>query len=102
MPRISFPSKGLSGRTEPGRTLHEAVHRLGHIMDYACGGNSLCGTCCVLVVEGEGLLTPVSREEAERLRELDLGPPYRLSCQARVVEEHGGHQEDGEITIVAG
>lgn len=74
--------------------MHEAVRSLGHVLDIACGGNSLCGTCCVLVAEGEDLLTPVGPEEARRLQEMDLGPPYRLSCQARVAGQRG------EITIV--
>lgn len=95
MPLINFPSKGLTGRVEAGRTLHEAVLRLGHVLDYACGGNALCGTCCVLVVEGERQLTPVTPHEAARLSELGVAAPHRLACQARLSEDAK------EITIVA-
>jgi len=94
MARVNLPSLGLSGPVPTGATLHEGVRGLGHIVDNACGGNSLCGTCCVLVVEGEDLLTPVEQDEARRLAEMTLGPPYRLSCQARV------SRREGEITIV--
>jgi len=60
------------------------VRSLGYIIDHACGGNALCGTCCVRVLQGERNLSQVGREEAERLEELGLSPPHRLSCQARV------------------
>lgn len=95
MPRVSYPSKGLSGAVEPGRSLHHAVYRLGHVIDFACGGNALCGTCCVTVLAGGEHLSPMEKEEAERLDALDHGPRCRLACQARIVSA------DGEITVVA-
>lgn len=95
MPRVSYPSKGLSGAIEPGITIHHAVYRLGHVIDFACGGNALCGTCCVTVLAGGGYLSPIAADEAERLGELDHGPRCRLACQARILSA------DGEITVVA-
>lgn len=95
MPRVSYPAKGLSGAIEPGCTIHHAVYRLGHVIDFACGGNALCGTCCVTVLAGGENLSPIGNEEAERLGELDHGPRCRLACQARILNA------DGEITIVA-
>jgi len=76
---------------------------MGHVLDYACGGNALCGTCCVLVVEGEEHLSEAQPAEAHRLAELDLGPAHRLACQARIVEgdEAGAGAGDGDITVVA-
>jgi ferredoxin len=94
MPRICFPSRGLAGHASAGSTLHEAVRALGHVIDYACGGNALCGTCCVIVVEGEAALTPPGPEESCRLKELGVGAPHRLSCQARL------RQCEREVTIV--
>ena len=95
MPTLHFPERSLTSPAAPGRTLHETIRGMGHVLDYACGGNALCGTCCVLVVEGEKHLSEEQPEETRRLAEMDLGPPHRLACQARL--EPG----DGEITVVA-
>ncbi len=95
MPRLNFPSKGLSGAVASGCTVHQAVYRLGHVIDFACGGNALCGTCCVIVLAGGEHLSPILKDEAERLGELDHGPRCRLACQARILDA------DGEITVVA-
>jgi len=71
------------------------MRSMGHVLDYACGGNALCGTCCVLVMEGDEHLSETQPAEAGRLAELDLWPPHRLACQARLKEG------DGEVTVVA-
>ncbi|HEY3176460.1 MAG TPA: 2Fe-2S iron-sulfur cluster-binding protein [Candidatus Polarisedimenticolia bacterium] len=94
-PRLIFLSRDLSGPVEPGRTLHEEIRRLGHVLEGACGGGALCGTCCVLVYEGEERLAPPDTEEAARLAEMKLSPEHRLACRARVAAV------EGEITIVA-
>ncbi len=99
MPTLHFPARSLSSPTEPGRTLHESMRSMGHVLDYACGGNALCGTCCVLVVEGDEHLSDAQPAEAGRLAELDVGPPHRLACQARIVA--GAGAGDGDITVVA-
>ena len=94
-PRLNFLSRDLCGPVEPGRTLHDEVRRLGHVLEGACGGGALCGTCCVFVYEGEELLTPPDAEEAAKLAEMRLSSPHRLACRARVAAA------EGEITIVA-
>jgi len=76
-----------TGPFAPGASIHEAVRDLGHVIDFACGGNALCGTCCVLVTEGAAHLTPAGGEEIARLAELDREPPFRLSCQARLARD---------------
>ncbi|HET9480715.1 MAG TPA: 2Fe-2S iron-sulfur cluster-binding protein [Candidatus Polarisedimenticolia bacterium] len=95
MAKVLFPQKDLSGQAEPGQPVHEALRRLGHAVEQVCGGNALCGTCCVIVCEGDEYLTPPGRAEVSRLAELGLGPPHRLACQARVASG------TGEIRIVA-
>ena len=95
MPRVNMPAFGLTGRAPAGLTLHEAMRGLGHVVDYACGGNALCGTCCVLVVEGAEGLSPADAAETARLKEMGVGRPHRLSCQARLLNYKG------EITLVA-
>ncbi|MFQ5700246.1 MAG: 2Fe-2S iron-sulfur cluster-binding protein [Acidobacteriota bacterium] len=94
MLNIHFPTHALAGRCKAGLTLHEAIRRMGHVLDFACGGNALCGTCCVRVVEGLEHLTPIGKSEAEQLLVLDLGQPHRLACQARL------RGEGGRLTVV--
>jgi len=92
MIRVHAPQWTRSGAFSPGATIHEAVRALGYVIDFACGGNALCGTCCVLVIDGGAHLTPVGPDEIQRLTELDRQAPWRLACQARLA---GG----GEVTI---
>jgi ferredoxin len=49
---------------------------------HRCGGNALCTTCRVEVLEGE--VPPMSDAEKEALEEPELIAKYRLSCQIRV------------------
>lgn len=84
MPRVKYPSRRLAGVCAEGETILDAVRSLGYVMDHACGGNALCGTCCVRVVSGEAGLTPIEADERERLQELGLSGPHRLACQARI------------------
>ncbi|HXI01969.1 MAG TPA: 2Fe-2S iron-sulfur cluster-binding protein [Candidatus Saccharimonadales bacterium] len=92
MPRVAYLSRGLSGRCIRGESVLEAVRSMGYVIDHACGGNARCGTCCVRVLEGELNLSPVGAEEAAMLRELGLGSPHRLSCQAKVL---------GDVVVVS-
>ena len=54
-------------------------------LEHVCGGNCACTTCHVIVREGEGHLSPVEEEEADRL-EMAAGLTLhsRLGCQAVV------------------
>jgi len=85
MPKVTFPSRRITGLCAEGETILEAIRELGYILDHACGGNALCGTCCVKVVAAPGGLSPVLPDERERLEELGVTAPHRLSCQARVL-----------------
>jgi ferredoxin len=59
------------------------VEMLG--LPMACGGNGICATCHVLVVEGAENLSPVGEKEERCLGRLTGRlPGSRLSCQARV------------------
>jgi len=93
VPVVSYPARGLRGTCPEGQTILEALWDLGYVIDHACGGNALCGTCCVNVVEGASHLSPLGSGEAEVLRELGVEPPHRLSCQARI---------HGEIVVLPG
>ena len=93
MIRILTPQWERTGGFEPGATIHEAVRALGHVIDFACGGNALCGTCCVRVIDGGSLLTPAGAEEEARLVDIEREAPFRLACQARL------DRAGGDVTI---
>lgn len=49
---------------------------------HRCGGQALCTTCRVEVLQGE--VPPMSDREREALEDPELIARYRLSCQIRV------------------
>ncbi|MGY8817677.1 MAG: 2Fe-2S iron-sulfur cluster-binding protein [Rhodospirillales bacterium] len=49
-----------------------------------CGGKALCGTCCVLVVDG--VLEKPTDIERYFIEGWGYHSSFRLACQARVVE----------------
>lgn len=95
MPTILFATRGLEGAARGGATLHEAVLALGHVIDLACGGQAQCASCCVLVSQGEDRLEAAGLAERAQLERCGLAPPWRLSCQARLLPG------PGEVTFVA-
>ena len=67
-----------------GTTLLE-VSRLNDIRHASlCGGKGRCGTCQVHVREGQEHLTPITKIEASKLRQIDAAADIRLACQAHV------------------
>lgn len=54
---------------------------LGVRVSQVCGGDGACGTCRIEIVEGAGGLTPPTPDETYK----EIEPPYRLSCQAKLV-----------------
>jgi len=101
MPMVEFDDTVLKCKT--GETLRDVLLRASGVSPHNdaaevvnCGGNGLCGTCAVEVVEGE-VTEPTSQEQ----RRLKLPPlrdaegNLRLSCQCEVlsdvvVRKHGG------------
>lgn len=68
---------------------------LGHgiLLEHACGGACACTTCHVIVLEGEGELSPMQDDEEDRLDLAEgLTLRSRLACQCVVVGE-------GEVTV---
>jgi len=54
-------------------------------LEHACGGSCACTTCHVIVREGEGNLSDMQDDEADRLDSAwDVTPHSRLGCQAVV------------------
>jgi ferredoxin len=78
---------GLEFSAREGQTVMAAALESGLYWPTVCGGLGTCRTCALRVVSG--VLAPVSRWEADGLREVGLsattGPSQsRLACQALV------------------
>lgn len=95
MPRLRLYHQDIEGEARAGCTLLQAARDLGHALEQDCGGKAECGSCCVVVVEGERLLAPPGRSETRQLAALGLSHPHRLACQAILRE---GSEE---VAIVA-
>ena len=85
MPKIQAETaSGLVETEAPaGKKLVLAIEDAGIDILHRCGGNALCTTCRVEVLEGD----PGEMQDLERNRlavEAELAPNVRLSCQIRV------------------
>ena len=69
------------------RTNHEHI-------GYFCGGNSICQTCYVKVLEGAELLSPLSAEEKAILSENLINAGTRMACLTTV-------EKSGTIRVVS-
>jgi len=72
--------------TKGERLLDVARANKEHI-GYFCGGNSICQTCYVKVLEGSELLSPVSAEERALLSETLINEGTRMACLTTVEKE---------------
>lgn len=71
------------------------VARASHShIGYFCGGNALCQTCYVKVLEGQELLSPLTGAEKAMLSEALLAEGTRMACQAII-------EKPGNITILS-
>jgi ferredoxin, 2Fe-2S len=61
-------------------------------LPHACGGDAVCSTCAVEILEGEGFISIMEDQEAETLNKLlpHRSPTTRLACQARVMKSGDG------------
>jgi iron-sulfur cluster assembly protein len=66
-----------------GERLLDALLEEGVCVSHDCGGVLACASCCVVVNEGEDVLSPASEDEIDMLdRAGALAPGARLACQA--------------------
>jgi ferredoxin len=65
-----------------GKRLVLCIEDAGIDILHRCGGNALCTTCRVEVLEGD--VPPISEVEIEALEDPELIAKYRLSCQILV------------------
>ena len=76
---LPYSHHGLRG------SLLDVAKNLDIPLEHACGGSGACTTCHVIVREGEGHLSDMQDEEADRLDTAwDVTPHSRLGCQAVV------------------
>jgi adenylate cyclase len=64
----------------PDKTLLEIAHEADIEIVSACGGNAVCSTCKVQVLEGLDQLSPRSPEEQRIADRLKWGDDIRLAC----------------------
>lgn len=101
MPMVEFD--GLELKCKKGETLRDVLLRASGISPHNstaeivnCGGNGLCGTCAVEIVDGE-VSDPTNQEQ----RRMKLPPlrgaeeDLRLSCQCEVLTDIVVHKHEG-------
>ena len=81
MPRVTWADTGQSAEFPAGKSLLAVAASMKVKVSSVCGGDGACGTCRIEVVDGWNALTPPTPDETYK----ELDPPFRLSCQARLV-----------------
>ncbi len=87
MPHIEFihPDGDVSGEVEMNLTILEASQQLGFLLKHECGGNATCVTCRVEVKDGAENMDEIDFDEQDLLDREEIGEPWRLGCQARLL-----------------
>ena len=93
MPRIHFIKGQPPLEVAEGAVLMDVLLKAGFPVASSCHGDAVCGKCRVEVIEGWENLSPIEGHEEILSRRLRIKPPYRVSCQAKVL---------GDITIDTG
>jgi ferredoxin len=81
MPTVTVEGE-KSFEVPAGKKLVLGIEDAGVDILHRCGGNALCTTCRVEILEGE--VPPMSDAERDALEDPELIVQYRLSCQIRV------------------
>ena len=81
MPRVTFADNNQAADFPQGKTLLACAGELRVRVSSVCGGDGACGTCRIEVCDGWDRLSPPTPDETYK----ELEPPYRLSCQAKLI-----------------
>lgn len=81
---VSFQPVGRSIETECGITLLEAARKAGVGLSAICGGEKSCGSCIVRL-DPEASVSPVTENEKRILLKKNLKEGYRLACRTRIL-----------------
>ncbi|MDI1434796.1 adenylate/guanylate cyclase domain-containing protein [Polyangium sorediatum] len=84
MPTIHYAPDGISIDAPEGQTLLAAALAAGVPHIRACGGNSRCSTCRVVVLEGLDNVDPRNEREQSLAEWFGLPPSVRMACQTTV------------------
>lgn len=91
MAKIIIQPLGLTIEAEVGETVMGAAQAHGLYWPTTCGGEGICTTCTMTVLEGGEGLSEVGRAERRTLTQEQgdsaLSRGLRLACQARVVSD---------------
>jgi class 3 adenylate cyclase/CDGSH-type Zn-finger protein len=84
VPAISLIPDNLSVEVAPDQTVLRAVQGAGVPIASACGGQGLCSTCRVWVVEGVENCAERSEIETQLAAKLHFPANLRLACQTKI------------------
>jgi class 3 adenylate cyclase len=90
VPTVHYLPEGMTVEVRPGETLLDGARRAGVPHAAACGGEGLCSTCRVLVLDGGHHLSAPTDEERSISTPLGFGAEIRLACQS---------QASGSVTV---
>ncbi|MGB9876540.1 MAG: ASKHA domain-containing protein [bacterium] len=75
---LRFEPEGKKVKIKRGKSILEAAHKAGILIDAPCGGKGLCGKCKVKI-RGDDL--PLSAIETKLLKPKEIEEGIRLACQ---------------------
>ena len=90
MPTVNVVNRNQTFEVRPGRTVLTGAQDADVRWRSYCGGQALCGTCCMLLVDGE--LEAPSDIERYFIEGWGYHPNYRLACQARM---------NGDVSVIS-
>jgi 2Fe-2S ferredoxin len=93
MARVTFLPSGVIASAAANETLFEIGRRSGVPISTSCNGKASCGLCRVVIVAGEGHLTPLGPLESRHLGNVYFITKRRLSCQTRLTSD------DADVTV---
>ena len=85
MAKIKFVKGFPSIEVRPRIPLMHILLKAGRPVASSCGGEGICGRCRVRILEGQELLPPLTTQEKDVMKRLNIDTSKeRLSCQIKV------------------
>ncbi|GAJ13833.1 unnamed protein product, partial [marine sediment metagenome] len=80
--RVHFTPDNVEIAVKPGANLLEAAIAAGVHINASCGGAGVCGTCKVLIKQGQ-----VESTRTEKISEEEYEQGLRQACQSRIITD---------------
>ncbi len=80
--KVHFEPDNVDIIAKQGENLLEAATNAGVDINASCGGAGVCGTCKVLIKEGE-----VESTRTEKVSQEEYGQGVRQACQSRIITD---------------